>query len=296
MCLPSKLDVRPSWVIRSSSVPSPRRYPKRAFGRMYGAFDIDSMPPVTTTSTSPARIIESAISTALTDDAQTLLIVSLGVSIGSPPPIAACRAGACPAPPCRTWPMITYCGSWGSMPARSSAAPTAIDPSSVAGRSASPPPRRPNGVRTALTMTLLVTTSKLAQEARLGREPPREGDDEADRRLDVVEDAELDRRVHVPHRHRDEPRRDARPHLVHRVRVGERAAGLDLEEVRDPLLLGCLREEIGDAGVQHGAAADRDAAAEIDLPRDARVAARHVGRERHVDRERDIRAERERRR
>jgi hypothetical protein len=55
---------------------------------------MDSIPPVTTISTSPARIIESAISTALIDDAQTLLIVSAGVSTGRPAPIAACRAGA----------------------------------------------------------------------------------------------------------------------------------------------------------------------------------------------------------
>ena len=74
---------------------------------MYGAFDIDSIPPVTTSSASPARIIESAISTARIDDAHTLLIVSDGTSIGIPAPIAACRAGACPAPPCSTWPMIT---------------------------------------------------------------------------------------------------------------------------------------------------------------------------------------------
>src|SRR6266446_513438 len=60
---------------------------------MYGAFDIDSMPPVTMSSASPARIIESAISTARMDDAQTLLIVSAGTSIGRPAPTAACRAG-----------------------------------------------------------------------------------------------------------------------------------------------------------------------------------------------------------
>ena len=66
------------------------------------------MPPVTTTSTSPARIIESAISTARIDDAHTLLTVSAGTSIGSPAPIAAWRAGAWPAPACSTWPMITY--------------------------------------------------------------------------------------------------------------------------------------------------------------------------------------------
>src|SRR5919204_9029 len=51
---------------------------------MYGAFDIDSIPPATMTSCSPARIIASAISTARIEDAQTLLIVSDGTSIGSP--------------------------------------------------------------------------------------------------------------------------------------------------------------------------------------------------------------------
>ena len=42
------------------------------------------MPPVTTSSCSPARIIRSAISIARIDDAQTLLIVSAGVSFGKP--------------------------------------------------------------------------------------------------------------------------------------------------------------------------------------------------------------------
>ncbi len=112
------------------------------------------MPPVTTTSTSPARIIESAISIARIDDAHTLLIVSAGVSFGSPAPIAAWRAGAWPAPPCSTWPMIAYCGSVASTPMRSSAALITIAPSSVASYFASPPPSLPNGVRTAATMTL----------------------------------------------------------------------------------------------------------------------------------------------
>ena len=53
---------------------------------MYGAFDIDSMPPATITSWSPARIIWSAISTARTLEAHTLLIVSLGTSFGRPAP------------------------------------------------------------------------------------------------------------------------------------------------------------------------------------------------------------------
>jgi hypothetical protein len=51
--------------------------------------------------------------------------------------------------------MIAYCGSRGSIPARSSAARIAIAPSSGAPCCASPPPSFPNGVRTALTMTVL---------------------------------------------------------------------------------------------------------------------------------------------
>ena len=86
MCCSSNVDRRPSQIIRSISVASPILYPKRALGSAYGAFDIDSMPPVTTTSTSPARIIESAISTARIDDAHTLFTVSAGTSIGSPAP------------------------------------------------------------------------------------------------------------------------------------------------------------------------------------------------------------------
>src|SRR5918994_7288667 len=123
---------------------------------MYGALVIDSIPPATITSWSPARIIWSAIWTARIEEAQTLLIVSDGTSIGRPAPIAAWRAGAWPAPPCSTWPMITYSTSSFAIPARSSAARMAIDPSSVASLSASEPPSLPNGVRTADTITDLV--------------------------------------------------------------------------------------------------------------------------------------------
>src|SRR3954470_15227812 len=94
MCSSSNVDVRPSETIESISWPLPSRYPKRAFFRRYGAFVIDSMPPVTMHSCSPARIIASAISIARIDDAHTLLIVSAGVSIGRPAPTAACRARA----------------------------------------------------------------------------------------------------------------------------------------------------------------------------------------------------------
>ena len=100
--------------------------------RTYGAFDIDSIPPATTTWTSPARIIWSAISTARIEDAQTLLIVSEGSSTGSPAPTVAWREGAWPTPPCSTWPMTAYSTSSSSTPARSSAPRIAIAPSSVA--------------------------------------------------------------------------------------------------------------------------------------------------------------------
>ena len=86
-------------------------------------------------------------------EAQTLLIVSAGTSIGSPAPTAACRAGAWPAPPWSTWPMITYSTSSSRRSTRSSAARIAIAPSSVASLSARPPPSLPNGVRTAETIT-----------------------------------------------------------------------------------------------------------------------------------------------
>src|SRR4051812_19566811 len=106
--------------------------------------------------------MRSAISIARIEDAHTLLIVSAGISFGSPAPIAAWRAGACPAPACSTCPMITYSGSWASRPRRSSAAWITIEPRLVASCEARPPPSFPNGVRTAETITDLAITGNLA--------------------------------------------------------------------------------------------------------------------------------------
>ena len=100
--------VSPSWTIASSALASPMRKPKRALGSMYGAQDIDSMPPPTPTSTSPARICASRMPTARTLEAQTLLIVSEETSLGMPALICAWREGIWPWPACRTWPMITW--------------------------------------------------------------------------------------------------------------------------------------------------------------------------------------------
>src|SRR5919204_4848231 len=80
-------------------------------------------------------------------------MVSAGISLGGPPPTAACRAGACPAPPCSTCPMRTYSTSSTGTPERSRAAWMATAPSSVASLSLSAPPSLPKGVRTAETMT-----------------------------------------------------------------------------------------------------------------------------------------------
>ncbi len=56
----SNESVRPSYIIESTRVPSPRRNPARAPGSRWGACVMDSMPPATTISASPARIIWSA--------------------------------------------------------------------------------------------------------------------------------------------------------------------------------------------------------------------------------------------
>ena len=76
-------------------------------GSRCGAWVIDSMPPATTTSNSPALISCAASAIASRPDRHTLLIVSEGTVIGIPPATAACRAGIWPAPACSTWPMIT---------------------------------------------------------------------------------------------------------------------------------------------------------------------------------------------
>jgi hypothetical protein len=46
----SKASRSPSCIIESTAVASPMRAPQRAFGSMYGAFDMLSMPPARMTS------------------------------------------------------------------------------------------------------------------------------------------------------------------------------------------------------------------------------------------------------
>jgi hypothetical protein len=68
---------------------------------------IDSMPPATTISNSPARMSWSASAMASRPDRHTLFTVSAGTVIGMPALTAAWRAVICPAPACSTCPMIT---------------------------------------------------------------------------------------------------------------------------------------------------------------------------------------------
>ena len=77
----------------SSSRTLPYLKPARDFGSRCGADVIDSIPPATTTSHSPARISWSASATAFSPDRHTLLMVMAGTDMAMPALTAACRAG-----------------------------------------------------------------------------------------------------------------------------------------------------------------------------------------------------------
>src|SRR5258707_7492277 len=149
----SKAHQRPSLIMASTTSPLPMRSPSRTRGSRYGALLIDSIPPATATSMSPARIAWSAIITAFRPEPQTLLMVSAATCSGRPPLSAACRAGFCPSPAETTLPMMHSSTICGSMPARRTASATARAPSWVAVNPFSAPRNFPVGVRTADTMT-----------------------------------------------------------------------------------------------------------------------------------------------
>src|SRR5215218_259935 len=113
------------------------------------------MPPVTATLESPARIAWSARPSDRMPEAQTLLIVSEGTSIGIPPLIWAWREGIWPWPACNTWPKTTCWTCSGATPERSRAASITVPPRSVASREERPPPIFPNGVRAVPRITEL---------------------------------------------------------------------------------------------------------------------------------------------
>ncbi len=88
----SKAQNRASWAIESSSVAEPYLMPARLPGSTCGALVMDSMPPATTISASPARIAWSARAIASRPDRQTLFTVTDGTVMGMPPLTAAWRA------------------------------------------------------------------------------------------------------------------------------------------------------------------------------------------------------------
>ncbi len=111
------------------------------------------MPPATMTRSSPARIAWAADMTAWSPEPQTRLTAMAPTFSGTPPPMAAWRAGAWPRPADTTFPRMTSPSSAASIPARSMAARIARAPSSVAERGLRPPRKRPMGVRAAETIT-----------------------------------------------------------------------------------------------------------------------------------------------
>ena len=155
MCLPLQALTSPSLSMQSSALPSPMRKPKRAFFRRYGAWDMDSMPPATAMSRSPARIAWSTIPAERRPDAQTLLMVSEVVSLGMPALIWAWREGIWPCPAWSTCPKTTCWTCSGATSARSRAPAIATPPRSVASSVLSAPPIFPNGVRAVPRITVL---------------------------------------------------------------------------------------------------------------------------------------------
>lgn len=119
---------------------------------MWGAFDIDSKPPVTTVFECP-RAIDCAPKTIdFKPEEHTLLIVVQGTFTPIPPFNEACLAGAWPTPAERTFPKMTssiYCG----LSLIESRAPLiANPPSSGAEKLESLPENVPIGVLLAATM------------------------------------------------------------------------------------------------------------------------------------------------
>ena len=100
---------------------------------------------------------------------------------------------------------------------------------------------------------------------------------------------ELDRRVHVAERDRDEAGRHAAARDVDGVGVGLRASGVDLDAVRDLLLPRPPRRSRSETtGLTIGPRVIAAPEPSSILPRALRVAAGHVGRPGDVDRDRDV--------
>src|SRR6476659_6050546 len=119
----------------------------------YGARVMFSTPPATNASPSPALIACAALAIACSPEPQRRFTVCPGTSTGKPASNAAIRATLRLSSP--AWfvhPRITSSRRAGSNETRSTAPRTATAARSSARTSASAPPARPTGVRTAETM------------------------------------------------------------------------------------------------------------------------------------------------
>ena len=145
---------RPSLIIESTTSPLPMRRPSRTRGSRYGQLLIDSMPPATAMSMSPARDALVGEHHRLQARAADLVDRERGDVIGQAAVerrlprrvLAEARATT-------TLPMMHSSTIAGSMPARRTASATTSAPSSGAVKPLSAPRNLPVGVRTALTMT-----------------------------------------------------------------------------------------------------------------------------------------------
>src|SRR4030088_3087908 len=226
----------PLWIIESTTSALPMRRPSRTRGSRYGQPLIDSMPPATAMSMSPARMPWSAIITALSPEPHTLLIVSAATWWGRPPWSAAWRAGFCPRPADTTLPMMHSSTIAGSMPARRTASATTSAPSCVAVKPFSAPRNFPVGVRTADTMTDSRTANldpldgiRAEKRAQAFQDHRRRAHDLA-RPLRRLRVDRVDAVLEFPRRHALERGADGRAPRAGYLAVGERRGAEDFNE------------------------------------------------------------------
>src|SRR5436190_7736291 len=146
----------------SYAVRSPRGNALSGFPITSGARDIDSTPPATKRSPSPAATAWQAETTAERPDAQRRFTVTPATDSGKPARRTAIRATfRLSSPAWFAQPKYTSSISAGSAPARSTAAVITVAAKSSGRTAASAPPYRPTGVRTAEITTALGIASLL---------------------------------------------------------------------------------------------------------------------------------------
>src|SRR5258707_3627468 len=112
-----------------------------------------SRPPATAISISPAIICCAAVTIACAPEPQTRFTVIAGTDTGTPPLIAACRAGFILLPAWITLPSITLPTAAASSPSLRKRCRTTTAPRSAAGIVLSDPLNAPIAVRTGLQRT-----------------------------------------------------------------------------------------------------------------------------------------------